>query len=161
MAFPIKLLNDNESIILDLQPHWVRILFPIVEFVLFIISGIAMIKIFSPWGPFSPVIYLAALFEAIRFTRACVHRSSEGLIVTTERIIHRTGVFRKTSLEIPLARVNTVTVGQSLLESLYASGTVSVEYIGGEGLRREFHQFPQPVRIQKEITHAIERLRSD
>ncbi len=160
MAFPIKLLNDNESIIIDLRPHWVRLLFPIVEFILFTISGIVLIKT-TPLSASSPLILLVALFEVIRLTRACVHRGSEGLIVTTERIIHRTGVFRKNSLEIPLARVNTVTVDQSLLESLYASGTVSVEYIRGEGLRKEFHQFPQPVWIQKEITHAIERLRSE
>ncbi|HJM28971.1 MAG: PH domain-containing protein [Acidimicrobiales bacterium] len=157
MAFPMKLLNDGENVILDLRPHWGRM----------VGSGLALVATLVIWiwaatttdvRILEIAMPLITVYAFLRSLRSYLHWVNESFTLTTERVIHRTGVFQKISFEIPLTRVNTVSAQQSWMGRLVASGQVSIEY-SGDQTRREFQQFPQPTLIQKEINHVIETLR--
>jgi uncharacterized membrane protein YdbT with pleckstrin-like domain len=57
-------------------------------------------------------------------------------VLTTDRLITRTGVFAKSSKEIPLERINDVTFNQSVLERLFGAGDLLVESAGERGQTR-------------------------
>ena len=156
MAFPKKLLNENEGIILDLRPHWGRLVRPIAT----------LIATLGIWIWITAEIEIRTLeilmigmgaYAAIKALRSYLHWNSESLTLTTERVIHRTGLFQTNSFEVPLIRINTVSSQQSWLGHLLAYGQISIEY-SGDLTKKEFQQFPQPTLIQKEINHVIETL---
>ncbi|MBB33131.1 MAG: hypothetical protein CL455_05725 [Acidimicrobiaceae bacterium] len=156
MAFPKKLLNENEGIILDLRPHWGRLVRPVAT--LLAALGI-WIWVTTGTGIRILEILMTGIgaYVAMRALRSYLHWNSESLTLTTERVIHRTGLFQTNSFEVPLIRINTVSSQQSWLGRLLAYGQVSIE-CSGDLAKKEFQQFPQPTLIQKEINHVIETL---
>ncbi len=156
MAFPKKLLNENEGIILDLRPHWGRLVRPIAT----------LVSTLGIWIWITAEIEIRTLeilmtgmgvYVAIKALRSYLHWNSESLTLTTERVIHRTGLFQTNSFEVPLVRIIAVSSQQSWLGRLLAYGKISIECTG-ELAKKEFQQFPQPTLIQKEINHVIETL---
>jgi hypothetical protein len=53
MAFPRRLLADNERLVLDLRPHWVALVAPVLITVLVIASEVVVFAFFDPprWRP--------------------------------------------------------------------------------------------------------------
>ena len=139
MAFPRKLLADHEKLILDLQPHWIALLPPVlwtiavlvflflgyrgVDAVLdgdptigkSIVGGIALIAWIS--GALLP-------FLRWRFTM---------FVLTTDRLITRRGIIAKHSKEIPLENINDVAFSQSVLERMVGAGDLLIESAGERG----------------------------
>ena len=156
MAFPKKLLNENEGIILDLRPHWGRLVRPVATLVATLgiwiwVTAEAEIRALE-------ILMIGmGVYVAIKALRSYLHWNSESLTLTTERVIHRTGLFQTNSFEVPLIRINTVSSQQSWLGRLLAYGQISIE-CSGDLAKKEFQQFPQPTLIQKEINHVIEML---
>jgi uncharacterized membrane protein YdbT with pleckstrin-like domain len=57
-------------------------------------------------------------------------------VLTSDRLITRTGIFAKSSKEIPLERINDVSFNQSVLERLFGAGDLLVESAGERGQTR-------------------------
>ena len=154
MPFPTKLLNPGEAIILDLRPHWWRI-FPasamlagaaIVGLVTLAATGNGALRILAG------LVVLAALTY---FVGRYIRWTSENFVVTSERVIHRSGVIAKRGIEIPLDRVNTVFFNQSLFERVLGAGDLGVES-AGEGGQQTFEAVRRPNLVQQEIYRAME-----
>jgi uncharacterized membrane protein YdbT with pleckstrin-like domain len=154
VPFPTKLLNPGEAIILDLRPHWWRI-FPasaalagavIVGLVTLAATGNGALRILAG------LVVLAALTN---FVGRYIRWTSENFVVTSERVIHRSGVIAKRGIEIPLDRVNTVFFNQSLFERVLGAGDLGVES-AGEGGQQTFEAVRRPNLVQQEIYRAME-----
>jgi uncharacterized membrane protein YdbT with pleckstrin-like domain len=154
VPFPTKLLNPGEAIILDLRPHWWRI-FPasatlagavIVGLVTLAATGNGALRILAG------LVVLAALAN---FVGRYIRWTSENFVVTSERVIHRSGVIAKRGIEIPLDRVNTVFFNQSLFERVLGAGDLGVES-AGEGGQQTFEAVRRPNLVQQEIYRAME-----
>ena len=76
-------------------------------------------------------------------------------VVTTDRVIFRTGVISRRGIEIPLGRVNNVLFNQSLLERLIGAGDLLIES-GGESGQQIFTDVRNPDRVQNSIHAAID-----
>ncbi len=87
-------------------------------------------------------------------TRYVVWTTSE-FVVTTDRLILRSGVVSKRGIEIPLERVNTMFFNQRLRERLLRYGDLVVES-GGERGRQVIADVPHPERVQSVIHGAME-----
>ena len=61
MAFPRKLLNDGEELILDLRPHWVGLAVPTLALLGACILGIVVALASLP----TPVVFLALLLVVV------------------------------------------------------------------------------------------------
>jgi uncharacterized membrane protein YdbT with pleckstrin-like domain len=153
VAFPTKLLNQGEDIILDLRPHWWRI-FPasvalavgVIIGVLSLVYGNDAVKILAG------IVVLVALGY---FVQNYIKWTSENFVVTTERVIHRRGILAKSGIEIPLDRVNTVFFNQSVFERILGAGDLGVES-AGEGGQQTFEAVRKPNLVQQEIYRAME-----
>lgn len=154
MAFPKKLLNEGENLVLDLRPHWISVFPPSLALAVAAIFGIVSLVLDWPKAVqiLAGVLVLAAVFY---FVKEYLRWSSEDFVVTSERVIYRNGVIAKSGIEIPLDRINTVFFNQSLFERLIGAGDLSVESAGEMG-RQTFSEVRRPNFVQQEIYRQME-----
>jgi uncharacterized membrane protein YdbT with pleckstrin-like domain len=154
VPFPKKLLNPGEEVILDLRPHWWRI-FPastllagavILALLALTLTGNDAVRVLAG------LLVLGALSY---FVSRYVLWTSENFVVTSERVIHRSGVIAKRGIEIPLDRINTVFFNQTLFERVLKAGDLGVES-AGEGGQQTFEAVRKPSLVQQEIYRAME-----
>ena len=138
MAFPKNLLADHEKLIFDLKPHWAAM----VPALLWLIAGTALWVIgyqiadsrLDDPGVAQNVIAIAALTLILYFSVFPFLRwRFTHFVLTSDRLITRSGVIGKHSREIPLERINDVTFNQSALERFLGSGDLLIESAGERG----------------------------
>ena len=154
MPFPRKLLNDNEEVILDLRPHWWFLSGPVATVVLTVALSIflAVISANSVLLIASLVLVVAALvWLLVRFLRW----TTTNFVVTTDRLVFRSGVLSKQGREIPLERVNDITFHASLFERVIGAGDLVIESAGERG-QQMFTDIPHPMQVQNEVYRQIE-----
>ncbi len=154
MPFPRKLLNEDEEVVLDLRPHVWTMAGPSLLLVLSITAAI-YVATKTDKGyvriPFLVLILVALVWFLARLARW----ATTNLVVTSDRLVVRTGVIAKRGREIPLERINDITVTQRLFERMLSSGDLMIES-GGERGQEHFHNCPNPPRVQNEIYRQIE-----
>jgi uncharacterized membrane protein YdbT with pleckstrin-like domain len=154
VPFPPKLLNDNEEVVLDLRPHWSKLFWPVTFLVLAIIVSIF---ISVKWGNTatgvgSAIICVAALvFFVFRYMRW----TTTNFVVTTDRLVYRSGVVSKHGREIPLERVNDIAFHQSMFERMIGAGDLMIESAGERG-QQTFSDIRRPSVVQNEIYRQME-----
>jgi uncharacterized membrane protein YdbT with pleckstrin-like domain len=154
VAFPRRLLNDQEDIVLDLHPHWWFFAPPLLALIGSIVLGIlAWAGTDAGWlqAPVGVLIVVCLVWFGWRYLRWV----TTNFVVTTDRLIYRHGVLSKHGIEIPLDRVNTVFFRQSVFERIVRSGDLVIESAGEMG-RQSFSNVRQPSAVQNEIYRQIE-----
>lgn len=154
MAFPSRLLNDGEEIVLDLRPHWSFFALPAIA----LIASVSLLIALSAarWHEWLQVLAaVITLVALVRFVVRYARWATTNFVVTSDRLIHRRGILAKEGIEIPLERVNTVFFRQSVLERLLRCGELVIES-GGERGRQAFSDIPRPSSVQNDIYHQIE-----
>jgi uncharacterized membrane protein YdbT with pleckstrin-like domain len=153
VAFPRKLLNDNEEVVLDLKPHWWFMFEPTAALVGAIVLGVialqydvAAIKVIV-----AIVLVGCLAWFGIRYAKW----TTTNFVVTTDRVIHRVGVIAKKGIEIPLERINTVFFNQSIFERLLGAGDLGIESAGERGAET-FEDVRKPAIVQNEIYRQME-----
>ncbi|MFN8052958.1 MAG: PH domain-containing protein [Acidimicrobiales bacterium] len=160
MAFPKKHLYNDEAIVIDRYPHW-WYLAP-RAFALILASALGIFVLTYDFGNDSnlekPLKYVAGVVVAIAlvaFVIRLIGWRSTNFVVTTERCIYRSGVLRKTGIEIPLDRISTVFFSQNLFERILKAGDLGIES-AGEGSRQNFSDIMNPVEVQNTIYKQME-----
>jgi len=161
MPYPTKLLNPDESIALDLHPHWwyfaeaaatlfVSIVAAIAQFILVkdkdhhtLHKGLTYITLAA--------IVLSAIWLLVRYLKWV----TTNFVITGDRIIFRQGVFAKHGIEIPLNRVNNVNFNQSFFERILGAGDLLIES-GGEDGQQRFTDVRRPQKVQNLIHAQVE-----
>jgi uncharacterized membrane protein YdbT with pleckstrin-like domain len=154
VPFPRKLLNENEEIVLDLRPHWWFLAGPVFWLVVAIAATVAVAAFNLPdalWIGGLAVTGLVLLWLIGRTLRW----TTTNFVVTTDRLIFRSGVIGKKGKEIPLERINDLSFNQSIPERLMGAGDLIIES-GGERGQQFFTDIPRPARVQNEIYRQIE-----
>ena len=154
MPYPRKLLNDNETVALDLNPHWWFMAKAAVALVASIVLGILALVLLDGdtrtvvgWIALA-LIVASAVWLVIRYLKW----STTNFVITSDRVIFREGVVAKSGIEIPLERVNTVHSNQSVFERFLKAGDLLIESAGEAGQQR-FTDIKNPSRVQN-LIHA-------
>ena len=154
VPFPRRLLFDGEDIVLDLRPHWWFFAGPasLLVVALLVLVAVAGADV-GDWALLAAagVVVAALLWFTGRYTRW----ATTNFVLTSDRLIFRSGVIAKRGVEIPLERINTVFSHQSILERVLRAGDIVVES-GGEQGRETFADIPRPSDVQNEIYQQIE-----
>ncbi len=156
MAYPDRLLNDNETVSVELHPHWWFLTGPIVVMLLAIAAAIATLVVTDPDTTVRTVAAWLSLVAMAISAIWLVSRYGSWLtthfVITNRRVIFRTGLLTKRGIEIPIDRVNTVHFHQSVLERVVGTGDLLIES-GGETGQQRFTDIRQPDRVQR-VIHA-------
>ena len=156
MAYPSRLLNDDETVSVDLHPHWWFLAGPILSIVAAITAGIVTLVVAETDSTVHTVAGWATLVAIAASALWLISRYGRWLtthfVITNRRVIFRTGLLAKRGIEIPIDRVNTVHFNQSLWERMVGAGDLLIES-GGETGQQRFTDIRQPDRIQR-VLHA-------
>lgn len=156
--FPEKLLFDEEVVVVDLKPHWWHFAKPAGSVAL---AAAALIwagnwdgsNVAETWGG----VFLAAFFAACLvwlMVRWLKWRSTH-FVITSDRVIFRSGVFVKRGIAIPLERVNNINFHQNILERMIRAGDLQIESAGQDG-QQHFSDIRRPDEVQRVIHAQIE-----
>jgi len=127
MAFPKKLLNDGEYVVLSVRSHGKALVGPVLVFFL-VVAGFIIAQMMAPHNS---VVTLAATVVAVPLLVAwtlipSLRWMSSTYTVTNRRLITRHGVITRTGRDIPLFRINDVASQKGLLDRLLGCGTLVV-----------------------------------
>jgi uncharacterized membrane protein YdbT with pleckstrin-like domain len=159
VPFPQRLLGEHEEIICDLRPHWWTLVGPILVTAVGAALAVAGWVFLSGGGVQQPVRLaiggLAVLWLLVVLLPRYLRWATTHFVLTTDRLIFRSGVLAKLSREIPLERVNDVTFSQSLWERFIGAGDLFIESAGERG-QSVFQDIPRPEAVQVEIYRQME-----
>jgi uncharacterized membrane protein YdbT with pleckstrin-like domain len=156
MPYPSRLLNDYETVAVDLHPHWWYFAQPVAALIGSMLLGV-LAKIYADDAGtlrVAVVYFVIALIVAsmawvvVRYLKW----TTTSFVITSDRLIFRTGVVSKMGVEIPLERINTIHFSQKVFERLTGSGDLIIES-GGEDGQQRFTDIRRPDQMQKAI-HA-------
>jgi len=158
MTFPRRLLADGEDLVLDLRPHWIALVWPLAEIALDA-AGVGLILAYMPhawptWGRWLVVAVGAALIVVSAVPKMVAWATSH-FVVTTDRVIHRSGWFAKRSMEIPLENISDVRFSQGVFERVIGAGDLVLESAGEFG-QETFTNIRRPEVVQKTIYETNE-----
>jgi uncharacterized membrane protein YdbT with pleckstrin-like domain len=91
------------------------------------------------------------LWVVVRFAKWM----TTNFVITSDRVIYRSGVFAKSGIEIPLERVNSVHFSQSIIERIVGAGDLLIESAATAGQQR-FTDIHDPDKIQNLIHSQME-----
>jgi len=154
MAFPPKLLNEGETVVLDLHPHWWYLSGPVAVVVVVLAGTIAAQATGAPTAV--KLLMVALVVVATGWLlRRYLKWHTNNFVLTSDRLVHRAGVIAKHGREIPLDHINDISYNQSVFERIIGAGDLIIESAGERG-EVVFPDLPKPGRIQNEIYRQIE-----
>jgi membrane protein YdbS with pleckstrin-like domain len=154
MPFPKELLNEHEDIILDVHPHWLFFAEPALALVVAIALAI-FLEVEAGNNVIRIMSLVVILGLLIWFSwRALTWRTTH-FVITSDRVIYRSGVFAKRGIQIPIERVNNVNFHQGIFERIVGAGDLLIESAGTDGQQR-FTDVRHPDIIQNLIHAAMD-----
>ncbi len=126
------ILQPGEKVLYSTNAHWMFYLPAIGAWVLALIllilsratttEGVALLCLSA-----SAVVAIAALYWT---AKAWFHRWTTETDVTNLRVVHKTGFIKRRTFEMPLDKVESVDVNQSILGRILDYGDVTIQGVG-------------------------------
>ena len=152
MKYVEQVLQPGETVVYATSLHWLVYLRAVLLALLAVACLLAASKLSEPTVKLvlaiaAVVIGLVAILAALS---ALIRRATTELAVTDRRVIYKTGIFQRHSMEMNRSKVETVGVNQSILGRILGYGTVIVRGTGGS-----FEPIPfigEPLSFRSHIT---------
>lgn len=134
MPYPRRLLLDDENVVLDLRPHWRRIVLPAIA--LPVVAGVGAYV--AGIGPQAPayrigVLVVALLLLTFVTLRPWLRWRATRYVITTRRVVIRSGILRRTGRDVALHRLTDIALDHGIVDRLFRSGDVVLESAGEHG----------------------------
>ena len=140
MAYPKKLLGDDEDVQFELRPAWKTLVFPIFWLIVIIGLFFFLLGRVTSWFEGTTgtiltwVLVVAALLAlVILVVRPLLFWWTTQYVFTNRRIIIRTGIVARKGRDMPLSKVNDVSFDHTVMERLFNCGTLMVESAAENG----------------------------
>lgn len=159
MAYPDDLLSENEHVVVHSHPHFKMLIFPVITLIITlgvgIWLGILAKDATAPWDLISLIAVGAVGLGLVvwLFLAPFVRWRTTHFIVTTDRLIAREGVIKRTGIDIPLSRINSVRFEHGLLDRVFGCGTLVIESASDEPLK--FEDIPKVERVHTVIYREV------
>ncbi len=156
MGYPKHLINEDETVVLDLKPHWWYFSRHILTGIPLAILFVLMFQLSGTVQDYAWYIVGAlALAWAIWLGFKYVEWMFTHFVVTDRRVIFRTGVLAKHGTEIPLERITNINFSQPIVDRMIGAGDLDIESAGTQG-QSHFENVRHPDAVQQEIYRQIE-----
>ncbi len=155
MPYPEDALAPHEELIVKTHPHWWYLAKAGLSLVATIIVGGWLASI-TRLGIVNVLVALVLLAEIGWLIERTIRWLSEYFVLTSQRVMSRSGIIAKRGIEIPLLRINTVRFEQGIFDRLLGLGTLIIESASVDGVQT-FNTVRRPSDIQKDIYIQMER----
>ena len=154
MPYPQSELHATEQLVLDLHPHWWY--FAQSAMVLAVSFLLAVVATVNDWPDLLKYAFgIVLLFTLVWFVERYIRWISTHFVLTSDRVIFRTGIIAKHGIEIPLERINTIFFHQRIFERMLGVGDLEIESASRDGAQR-FEDIKNPSGVQNEIYQQME-----
>jgi uncharacterized membrane protein YdbT with pleckstrin-like domain len=154
MPYPQDALHPSEELILDLHPHWWY--FAKSAGVGFVAVVVAIVVLSQDWDWAKIPAALFLLFTIGWIVQRYISWVSTHFVLTSDRVIYRSGIIAKRGIEIPLERINTIFFHQRIIERMFGLGDLEIESASKDGAQR-FEDIRNPSAVQNEIYQQMEQ----
>jgi uncharacterized membrane protein YdbT with pleckstrin-like domain len=93
------------------------------------------------------IIYLTPKAILTLWIAPCIQQATSEFAITTKRIIIKTGLISRRTLEMNLSKIETVNVDQRIMGRILNYGSITV--IGTGGTHEVFHDIASPMQFRK------------
>lgn len=159
VAYPDKVLADDEEVVRHLHPHWLTVFWPFVWLLVIVGAtsfGEAAIPAGRQQGAFRLlVLAVAVVLLLVVVVTPLLRWRSTHYVITTHRVLFREGVLARHGRDILLSRITDVSYRQTLWERIVSSGTLTIES-AGEGGTTVLERIPDSDGVQQLLNHMIE-----
>ena len=134
MGYVTRVLQPGETIVYTTKLHWLIYARTILVMIISVILlGVGLLindnqNMTMALGIGAVVFALVALFTGLR---AFIRRAATELAVTDHRVIYKTGLLSRHTIEMNRDKVESVDVDQTLLGRVFGYGTIIVRGTGG------------------------------
>lgn len=156
MPYPEKFLNESESKVLDLHPHWWFVGPPVFALAASVVVAVWASSL-EGWLRSVvgfPVLALMILSAGWLLKRVVEWRFTY-FVVTTERVIYQQGVAARRSKSITIDKINDIETDQSIFERVLGVGDVRIES-GGEDGSSTFSDINRPIFVKNTINQLMQ-----
>jgi uncharacterized membrane protein YdbT with pleckstrin-like domain len=159
MAYPDKLLAEDEEVVRHLHPHWLTLFWPVVWFLVVVGGasfGTALIPAGRQQGIYRMAILALAVVLLVVFVLVPLLRwRTTHYVISTHRLLFREGIMSRRGRDIGLSRITDVSYRQSLWDRIINSGTLTIESAGESGAT-VLRQIPDSEGVQQLLNFMIE-----
>jgi uncharacterized membrane protein YdbT with pleckstrin-like domain len=142
MPWPEDALSDDEEIISSFRPHWKLLFIPLLWFIGLAAAAILGAVYLGGW--LRNILLIVLLVLAIwLLVKPLIDWWWTRYVLTSERLITRSGLIAKRGVEIPLERITNVNFSQTAFERILGAGDLLVESAGSTG-QSKFRDIPHP-----------------
>ena len=145
MSYIDENLLPDEHVVYRADLHWIIFARAILVLV------VGLVLVFVPWIAQASVVVL--LIGVVMLVPPFVAYRTTELGVTNKRVIVKTGLFRRRTLELLLRQVEAILVDQSLLGRLFGFGSITLTGTGG--VREIFHRVRDPLELRRRIQGQV------
>ncbi|QQQ75733.1 PH domain-containing protein [Saccharothrix sp. 6-C] len=157
MAYPDDLLTTGEHVVIHRHPHWKTLVVPVLVLLVAVGGGAYLAVLVSDFGWASAAWIALAVVGAVLVAwltlAPLVRWRTTHFIITSERVMYRIGVLKRTGLDIPLGRVDSVRFEHTLLDRMLGCGTLIIESASDEPL--EFDDIPGVEKVHSLLYREI------
>jgi membrane protein YdbS with pleckstrin-like domain len=159
VGYPEDLLSQGEQVVIHKHPHWKMLLWPYVILIVTLAVGIWLAILAkdasSPWNSVGLIaIGVVGLVVIVwLFLVPLVRWRTTHFIVTTDRVMAREGVIKRTGIDIPMSRISSVRFEHGLIDRIFGCGTLIVESSSQEPL--DFDDIPQVEKVHNFIYREV------
>ena len=157
MAFPTKLLNEGEHVVVSTRTHVKALILPGVG-VLLALAVVLFLDGTVDGGLVSIVVW--ALFVAVLLwflLGPFLRWATTTYTFTNRRFIKRSGFIAKEGRTIPLNRISGVDFEIGVIDRVFGCGTLVVSDASTDG-RVELYDIPDVERVQLQVSDELHRL---
>jgi uncharacterized membrane protein YdbT with pleckstrin-like domain len=160
MPYPDNLIQEGETVALDLRPHWwyfSRNILTGIPLAIVLILVLGQLE-GDGWAESSLriLIGLVAIAWAVWLGLKYLGWRMTYFVVTSRRVIYRSGVISKRGVEIPLERINNINFHQRIIDRIIGAGDLDIESAGKDG-QSHFDFVRHPDGVQHEIYRQMEK----
>ncbi len=143
-------LAPEEKLLINRHTHAKMLIMPVLYALLATAAAGALIYFYDVAGHVFDIVIgaLWAVALVLLLVTPLVRWGTTIFAVTDRRVMYRTGVFNKSGIDIPIARINSVQFRHDLIDRLFGAGTLIIESASDEPL--EFNDIPHV-----EAVHAL------
>lgn len=161
MAFPEKLLNPGEHVVVSTRTHPKVLMLPVLILVL-ALGVAAFVQRTGGSGGAADFMHMGIWFVAaivilMWVVRPAVDWATTTYTFTNRRFIKRSGLIRKEGRTIPLNRISGVDFEIGVIDRIFGCGTLVVSDASEQG-RVELEDVPRVEEVQLKVAEELHRL---
>lgn len=157
MAFPQKLLNDGEHVVVSTRTHPKALVGPLLLVLVGVVAA-ALLTAWLPGGLWTLVVWVLAAVLLLWFAgRPFLRWATTTYTFTNRRFMKRSGLVAKAGRTIPLNRISGVDFEIGVVDRLFGCGTLIVSDASELG-RVELHDIPRVEQVQLRVAEELHQL---